>query len=116
MNSSEEILQTAGETFEYANQYVQKQIDLLKLDSAAKIAKSTSAIITLAVIGFLATMVMIMLSITIGFALGETLGSYALAFLIITGVYALIALVVYFFKRQLVTNPILSTVLASFFD
>lgn len=116
MNSSEEILQTAGETFEYANQYVQKQIDLLKLDSAAKIAKSTSAIITLAVIGFLATMVMIMLSITIGFALGETLGSYALAFLIITGVYALIALVVYFFKRQLVTNPVLSTVLASFFD
>lgn len=116
MNTSEEILQTAGETFEYANQYVQKQIELFKLESAEKVAKSTSSIITLAVIGFLVSLVTIMLSITIGFAIGEMLGSYALGFLIITGIYTLIALVVYFFKRQLVTNPVLAAVLESFFD
>ena len=116
MNSDEEILQTAGETFEYANLYVQKQIELLKLEGAERVAKSTSSIVTLAVLAFLATMVTVMLSITIGFALGEALGSYALAFLIITGVYTLFGLLVYFFKKQLVTNPILSVVLASLFD
>lgn len=116
MNTREEVLQTAGETFEYANQYVQKQIELFKLESAEKVAKSTSSIITLAVIGFLATLVTIMLSIAIGFAIGEMVGSYALGFLVITGFYTLVALLVYYFKRQLVTNPILSTVLESFFD
>jgi len=116
MNTQENILQTAGETFEYANIYVEKRLDLLKLESAEKIAKSTSAIITLAVVGFLATMVIIMLSIAIGFFLGESLGSYSLAFFIITAVYALFGLIVYFFKRQLVTNPVLSAVLESFFD
>lgn len=116
MNTREEVLQTAGETFEYANQYVQKQIELFKLESAEKIAKSTSSIITLAVIGFLATLVTIMLSIAVGFALGDMLGSYALGFLVITGIYTIIALLVYSFKRQLVTNPVLSAVLESFFD
>jgi len=116
MNTQESILQSAGEAFEYANIYVEKRIDLLKLESAERVAKSTSSIITLAVIGFLATMVTIMLSIAVGFFLGETLGSYSLAFFIITGVYALFGVVVYLFKRQLVTNPVLSTVLESFFD
>ena len=116
MNNKEDVLQTAGETFEYANQYIQKQIELLKLESAERIAKSSSSIITLAVIGALVVLVIIMLSIAIGFALGGMLGSYALGFLVITGFYTLIALIVYFFKRQLVTNPVLSVVLASFFD
>lgn len=116
MNTQESILQTAGETFEYANIYIEKRIDLFKLESAEKVAKSTSSIITLAVIGFLATMVIIMFSIAIGFFLGEYLDSYALAFFIITGVYALFAVLVYFFKRQLVTNPVLSAVLESFLD
>lgn len=118
MNTQEEILQNAGETFEYANQYLQKQITLLKLESAEKIAKSTASIITLGVISFLVMMVMIMLSIAIaiGFALGAKLGSYALAFLIITGMYALFAFIIYFFQKQLVTNPVLSTVITSFFD
>ena len=116
MDSKEEILLTAGETFEYANQYVQKQIDLFKLESAEKLAKATSSIITLAVIGGLATLVIIMLSIAIGFAIGEALGSYALGFLVITGIYALIAVLVYLFKRRLVTNPVLSAVIESFFD
>ena len=116
MDIQKDLLETAGESFEFANQYVQKRIDLLKLEGAEKLAKSTSSIITVAVIAFLATMVAIMLSIAVGFWLGQMLGSNALAFLIITGVYALFALVVYFFKRQLITNPVLSTMIKSMFD
>lgn len=116
MSSQNDILQQAGESFEYANQYVQKQIDLFKLESAERIAKTTSSLITLAVLFSLATLVVIMLSISMGFWLGTILGSYATAFFIITGVYAILGLLVYFFKKQLVTNPILSSVLASFFD
>lgn len=116
MDTQEEILQTAGESFEYANLYVQKQIELLKLEGAERIAKSTSVIITMAVLGFMATMVSVMLSIATGFALANLVGSYSIAFLIITAIYAIFGLIVYFFKRQLITNPVLSVVLASFFD
>ncbi len=116
MSSQDDILQQAGESFEYANQYVQKQIDLLKLESAERVAKATSSLITLAVLFFLAALVFIMLSISLGFWLGTVVGSYATGFLIVTGIYALLGLIVFFFKRVFVTNPILSKVLESFFD
>lgn len=116
MNTQENILQAAGEAFEYANIYIEKQIDLLKLESAEKVAKSTSSILTLVVIGFLVTMVAIMFSITVGLFLGGLLASYTLAFLIVTVFYALFAVIIFVFKRQLVTNPILSMVLSAFFE
>lgn len=116
MSSQDNVLQQAGESFEYANQYVQKQIDLLKLESAERVAKVTSSLITLAVLFFLATLVFIMLSISLGFWLGKVVGSYATGFLIVTGIYTLLGLIVFFFKKVFVTNPILSKVLESFFD
>jgi len=116
MNNQADILQQAGESFEYANQYVQKQIDLLKLEGAERVAKTTSSLITMAVLFFFAAMVLIMLSLSLGFWLGSLLNSYALSFLILAGIYATVGLLVYFFKNQLLTNPILTQVLQSLFE
>ncbi len=116
MSSHNELLQQAGESFEYANQYVQKQVDLFKLESAERIAKTTSSLVTAAVLFMIATLVIIMLSITVGIWLGSLLGTYSGAFLIVTGLYTLAGLLVYFFREQLVTNPVLSNVLESFFE
>lgn len=116
MSSQNDVLQQAGESFEYANQYVQKQIALFKLESAERIAKATSSLITLAVLFLLATLVIIMLSISLGIWLGTVIESYAGAFLMVTGVYALVGLLILFFKKEFVTNPVLSKILESFFD
>jgi hypothetical protein len=88
----------------------------LKLEVAEKATKSTSAIITLAVIAFFVGMVLIMLSIAAGFWLGQLMHSYALGFLVISAVYTLITLVVYVFQKKLVTNPVLVMMLKTFFD
>lgn len=115
MNTQEDILQNVGETIEFANQYLQREIALLKLDGAEKVAKSTSAIITLGVIGFLVGMVFIMLSLAIGFWLGDIMNSYAQAFFVITAVYAFLAFIVYFFRKTLVADPVLAIILKIFY-
>jgi len=116
MSNHTDVLQQAGESFEYANQYVQKQIELLKLEGAERVAKTTATLITTAVLFFFVSMVVLMLSLSLGFFLGNLLNSYALSFLIIAGIYAAIGLLVYFFKNQLLTNHILTHVLESLFD
>ena len=47
-----EILSSTGETVEYAKQYVQKQIEYLRLEIAERIAKTTSSLITFGIVAF----------------------------------------------------------------
>lgn len=116
MKAQEDVMHNIGETVEYAHQYLQKEVTLLKLEIAEKAAKSTASIITVAVIGFLGSMVLIMFSISAGFWIGKLMNSYASAFLIITIVYGVLAFLIYFFRKRLITNPVLQIVLKSFFE
>jgi len=116
MNKQEDFLQSVGESFEYANQYVQKEIDLVKLNFAEKVAKSSTSIITIFVFGFFATIVVIMLSIAAAFALELVLGSFSLAFLLVALFHLVLTLLIYLLREKLVTNPILSSLLKDFFD
>lgn len=113
---TEELLASTGETFEYARQYIDQQKQLILLEVAEKTAKTTSSLITSAIIGFLAVLFLIMLSITVGFWLGKIWDSYAAAFLVITGFYAMLGLTIYFFQKQFITNPILDKVLSELLD
>ena len=115
MKDTEQIMLSAGESIENARQYMQQQGDLIRLEAAERISKTTSALITAVVIAFIAVLAVIMLSVAGGFWLGSIWGSHAKAFLAIAGVYALIGLIVYFLKKQLVTNPVLDFILDAFF-
>jgi hypothetical protein len=116
MKDTDQIMLSAGESIEYARQYLKQQGDLVRLEAAERISKTTSALITAIVITFIAVLVVIMLSIATGFWLGNLWGSYAKAFFAITGIYALLGVIIYFFKKQLVTNPVLDFTLDAFFD
>jgi VIT1/CCC1 family predicted Fe2+/Mn2+ transporter len=111
-----ELLSTTGETIEYARQYIQQQVQYLRLETAKRIAMTTSSLITLGVVGVLILMVVIFLSIALGFYLGALFNSYALAFLIIAGVYFLVVVLVIYFKKEIVTNPILNMVIKNMLD
>lgn len=116
MKNTDEILTSAGETFEYARQYIKQQGDYIRLEAAERISKTTSAMVTALVLGIFSMLVLIMLSLAAAFWIGNVIGSYALAFVIISGVYGLLGLVMYAFRRQLVTNPTLKLILNAFFD
>lgn len=112
----EELLSSVGETVEYGRLYVEQQKDLIQLEVAERFAKTTSQLVTLAVIAFLAIMVMIFLSVAGAFFLADAMNSYSLAFLTITAIYTLAAVLVFYFKKSLVTNPILTLIIKEMLD
>lgn len=116
MKNTDEILLSAGETAGYARQYLQQQGDLIRLEAAERISKTTSAVVTAVAIAAVAVLVVVMLSIAAGFWLGRLLESNATAFLIIGAVYFAAGLVIYFFRKKLIANPVLNFTLAAFFE
>lgn len=116
MKSTDEILFSAGETVEYARQYIRQQGDYIRLEAAERIAQTTSAIVTAAVLAFFGALVLIMVSVAGGFWLGKKMGSNAEAFLVVAAVYAVLGTIMFLFRRQFITNPTLNIVLNAFFE
>lgn len=116
MKDTEEFLESAGETAEYARQYAKLQLDYLRLETAEKLAKATSALIATLAIAALGLLALLMLTLSAGFYLGQQWGSYGLAFLCVAGFYVFLAVLVLLFKDRWLTNPMLGTIIRSFFD
>jgi len=116
MKITEELLENVGETSEYARQFAQKQYDYIRLVVAERTAKVASTLVTVIAVTFFAILVIIMLSLTLGFYLGNLMKSYPLGFLTVTGFYLVLALVVYSMRRQIVTNPILTMIIKAMLD
>jgi len=109
--AAEKILSSAGEATEYAKMYIAQNKEYLELEVTKRIAKTTSGIITIIALAFFAFLVLIFLSLTLGFFLGQLWGSYALAFLAVTFIYLAIAILFYVFRNVLITNPIVEFVI-----
>jgi len=113
---TETMLASTGETIEYAKIYIEQKIDYLQLEIAKRTAKTTSNLLTIAVIAFFSFMIIFFLSITAGFALSSLVGSYTYGFLIVSAIYLLITLIVVFFKRKIITNPITELIIENMLD
>lgn len=113
---TEELISSAGETLEYGKMYIEQKVDFYRLETSKRLAKTTSNLATVAVIGFLGMMVVLFLSLAGGLLLGDLLGSYGIAFLVITGFYLFAVLLIYFFKKEIITNPILSLIIKEMLD
>lgn len=116
MKTPEEILLSAGESVEYARQYVEHQADIIRLEAAERSAKVISSLITAMVLGVIGFLVVVMLSMAAGFWLTAALDSAPQAFLIIAAAYVMVGAMLYFFRRSIITNPSLDFVLDAFFN
>ena len=116
MKDTETMLESAGETAEYARQYLKLQLDYFRLDAAEKMAKVGSSLIATLAIATLALLALLMLTVAAGFYLGQLWHSYALGFLCVAGFYAFLAILVSLFKDRWLTNPILTRIIRSLFD
>jgi hypothetical protein len=114
--NTKEIISSTGETVEYGRQYIEQQLEILRLDAAKRIAITTSGLITIVVLALLVLLITVFLSIALGFLLGRILEDYALAFLLVAVIYFISTLIVIKFKRQLITNPLLNTILQNILD
>ncbi len=113
---TEEMLSSAGETFEFARAYVEQQRDYIRLETSKRLAKTTSNLATLLIIAILGFMVFLFFCIAVGLLLGNLWGSYAMAFFFVTGVIALTTFLIYFFKDKIITNPIVALIVRDLLD
>lgn len=100
----------------YLQQYIEQRLDILRLEAAEKSSQVLASFLTLIVVVLLLLILVAMLSVTGALFIGRALGGdYAMGFLIMSGVYLVAAWLIYLFRRPLITNPILSMVIAKFF-
>lgn len=116
MSQKDEILQSAGETIEFARQYARQQLEYYRLEVAERTAKTMANLITSMVVGVIGLVAMIMLSLAAGFYLAEVLDSIVQAFLCVTGFYLILAILFFVFRRKLITNPMLTSLLQSILE
>ena len=116
MKNTDQLLESLGETYGYVRHYIEQRIDLLRLEAAERSSQAIASLITLIVIILLFIILIAMLSITAALFIGKALGGdYAMGFLIMSGIYLLVAWLIYLFRHPLVTNPVLSMVIAKLF-
>ena len=116
MQAKEELLEQLGETYGYVNRLVEKKIEYFKLNLAETSATAISGIITGLVLAVVGLITLILLLITAGFALSAAFDSHVYGFGTVALIFVIIFLLILMLKKSLITNPVVSKVIAKFFE
>lgn len=116
MKLSEEILESSGELIEYFKFYLDRQLYHARLETSERMAKIVSSMITAAVVSTLALLVLVFFTVGVGLYLSHYWQSPVLGFGVIALFYGVLVLGVWVFRRQLITNPVVSLVIEKMFD
>lgn len=87
--------------------YINLRINHMGLALNKKLADFMSQIITMLVLAGVFSMVLLMLSFAFVFWYGSEVGTYYHGFLIISFIYMLIGLIIYYFREPLLMNPLI---------
>jgi uncharacterized membrane protein YdbT with pleckstrin-like domain len=96
---------------QHVREYVQTRIEQTKLDIAEKTSLVIGNLIAVAVVMTLAVFVLIFGSIAGAWALGEWLNSTAAGFLIVAGIYLLIAIILWFARGPIIRFPVMNAII-----
>lgn len=86
--------------FEKLNSYIQTTVELNKIRAASKVATIGSNLLHSAVSLAFLLLVLLSLTMALGFFIGDLLGKVYLGFFIVTGIYLLIAVVLYSTRKS----------------
>lgn len=88
-------------SFQKAKEYVDTQLELLKLRALAKGGRIIGALVLDATKLLLTLIIIFFFSLALGFFLGELMGSYALGFLSTGGIFLVLLLIIRVFEPKL---------------
>lgn len=97
--------------FERAQNYTESSIELLKLNAIDKIADISASLTFRLVFGLIVAMFSLFVNIGISLYIGKLLGEMYLGFLIVSGFYFVLAIVLFLFKNQLIKTPVTNLVI-----
>lgn len=87
--------------------YTEQRLELLKLDATEKSLKVIGLSVPLLIISVLGIFFIFLLNISLGLIIGNSLGNIAYGFLILSGVYLLLMIIVFLLRnsiKKLITN------------
>lgn len=116
MKDTDALLERTGETLEYLKIYAQQQVDVVKLEAVEKSAKMVSSLITNLIVGIIGLISFLMLAVTGALLLGRWWENYGLGFLAITILLILIGSILTMFRKQIVTDPIISKFITKVYE
>ena len=91
--------------------YFSAKIQLLKYDIYEKSAKLSATLFSSLVIAMLASMMLLFLSLALGFYLGSVFDSYGTGFLVVTGIYLAILLPFILFRKSWIEKTIINRII-----
>lgn len=112
----EELKENVDSIQENAKAYLESSISYYKLWGFKVAMKSTTMILKFFLISICLMIFLLFISIAGAIALGEMMDSYLIGFLIIAGIYLVIALLLFLVKDKIVEGPILEKFSEIFFN
>jgi len=108
-----ENTETAEEKVQHFKEYVEVQVQIIKLKAADKASGIASLVISNMIIAVVAAMASVILSVAAGFYFSYLVGSYTKGFLIVGGFYFLLVILLLIFRGPLLANGIRNKILAA---
>lgn len=112
----DDLLEKSGELYGYAKEYLEVQKDYLKLEVAEKTSKMGATLLSFVIFSVFATIVMIFIGLAGGVFLAKWVDSLALAYLIMAGIYLLIAAIIYWKRTSLLIDPIIGYIIREIYQ
>ena len=101
---------TFAELKEDISTYVELRLELLKLNTYERVAKTMAVFSYGIVLILLAFFTILFLFLALGFFFGELLGSMALGFVLVVGMYVLLFGIIIFFKKK-ITSKVMNEII-----
>lgn len=98
--------------FQKAEDYGRTTIELFKLNAIDKSANIFSSLAAQLTIIIIATLFILIVSIGVAFWIGDLLGKTYYGFFVVAGVYALVGLLLYIFRRQWIKEPVNNSIIS----
>ena len=96
---------------EYGQAYIKTSVQLLKFKTTDKVAEITSNLASGLIILILFTLLFINLNIGIALLIGSLLGRIWLGFLILSGFYGVVGILIYIFRNSWIKKPVSNAVI-----
>ena len=99
-----------------AEAYARTSIDLFKLKATDKIAALLSNLVVGLIMLVVLTLIFVSLNIGIALLIGDLLGKAWLGFIILSGIYTCIGIVIYFIRNRWIKRPIRDSIINQLLD
>jgi len=112
----EELKDNVEDIQENAKAYVESSIAYYKLWGFKVAMKSTTLILKFTLIAICLMIVLLFLSVAAALAFGKMMDSYVVGFLLVAGIYFILAMLLFLVKDKIVEGPILEKFSEIFFN